>query len=159
MCGERERENLLTEPFSVLLVDTLRWNTRAGSVSFSLSEDSSAIDATTPAGDVCGRGFFFESSLFGILFLLLWWFVIIFFLCFRPFNHFIYLFTYFERRWPRCSFYFIAFVCVYISIMCIDETYDIISNNVEGSTTDQNAQWMTIRYIRAEHWFSYFIWF
>lgn len=69
----RKGRTILTEPLSVLLVDTLRWNTRAGSVSFSLSDDSSAMDAPTPAGDVCsggssgsGRAFFFEFSLVAI---------------------------------------------------------------------------------------------
>lgn len=36
----------LTEPFKFLLVDTRRWNMAAGSVSFSLSDDSSAVVAT-----------------------------------------------------------------------------------------------------------------
>lgn len=38
------------------MVDTRRWNTRAGSVSFSLSDDSSATDAATPADDVWDVG-------------------------------------------------------------------------------------------------------
>lgn len=46
--------NLLTEPFNVLLVDTRRWNIRAGSVSFSLSEDSS-IDVA--AAIACNKSF------------------------------------------------------------------------------------------------------
>lgn len=70
MAGNRwmpQIEILLTEPLSVLLVETRRWNIRAGSVSFSLSDDSSAMDVATPAGDVCGaNGFFFVSSLFVI---------------------------------------------------------------------------------------------
>lgn len=40
---------LLTEPFKFLLVDTRRWNIRAGSVSFSLSDDSSAVAAAAIA--------------------------------------------------------------------------------------------------------------
>lgn len=41
----------LTEPFKLkfLLVDTRRWNIRAGSVSFSLSDDSSAAVAAAIA--------------------------------------------------------------------------------------------------------------
>lgn len=35
----------LTDPLRVLLVDTRRWNIRAGSVSFSLSDDSSTVAA------------------------------------------------------------------------------------------------------------------
>lgn len=65
--AKKKKKKLLTEPLSVLLVDTLRWNIRAGSVSFSLSDDSSATDPATPAGDVRGaRFFFFESSSFDI---------------------------------------------------------------------------------------------
>lgn len=43
---------LLTEPFNVRLVDTRRWKTRAGSVSFSLSDDSSTATLAAAANIV-----------------------------------------------------------------------------------------------------------
>lgn len=48
-CVKKALGKLLTDPFNVLLVDTRRWNIRAGSVSFSLSDDSSAFVAAAIA--------------------------------------------------------------------------------------------------------------
>lgn len=50
LSNERRKERLiLTEPFKFLLVDTRRWKIWAGSVSFSLSDDSSTTAAAAIA--------------------------------------------------------------------------------------------------------------